>query len=85
MTCPNCVKNFSEVAIKRWLRRRTGNLRNCPTCRVVWTNFNVYVNIDLNDTGPMPELIAVCDEVDGLCSLLSMVGMNHNGLNHGLN
>ena len=65
MTCPNCVKNFSEIAIKRWLRRRTGNLRNCPTCRVVWTNFNVYVNVDLNhDSGPMPELINVCDEID---------------------
>ena len=45
MTCQSCIKNFSENAIKRWLRRRTGTLRNCPTCRVVWTNFDIYVNV----------------------------------------
>ena len=44
MTCTNCENNFLEPAIKQWLRQRTGNLRTCPTCREVWTNFDMYVN-----------------------------------------
>jgi len=44
MTCYSCNNNFLENAIKQWLRYRNGNLRTCPTCREVWTNFNVYIN-----------------------------------------
>ena len=44
MTCSNCENNYAEYAIKQWLRHRTGNLRTCPTCREIWTNFNVYIN-----------------------------------------
>ena len=44
MTCSNCENNYTENAIKQWLRQRTGNARTCPTCREVWTNFNVYIN-----------------------------------------
>jgi len=44
MTCYSCNNNFLENALKQWLRHRTGILRTCPTCREVWTNFNVYIN-----------------------------------------
>ena len=44
MSCVNCENNFVESALKQWLRPRTGNLRTCPTCREVWTNFDVYIN-----------------------------------------
>jgi hypothetical protein len=44
MTCSDCQHNFIETAIKQWLRQRVGNLRNCPTCREVWTNYTVYIN-----------------------------------------
>lgn len=44
MSCSNCQHNFMETAIKQWLRQRVGNLRNCPTCREVWTNYTVYIN-----------------------------------------
>jgi hypothetical protein len=44
MTCSNCENNYVEGAIKIWLSQRTGNLRTCPTCREVWTNFDVYIN-----------------------------------------
>ena len=48
MTCTNCENNYLEPAIKQWLRQRTGNLRTCPTCREVWTNFDIYINININ-------------------------------------
>ena len=44
MTCSNCNIHFLETALKRWLRQRSPSVRTCPTCREVWTNFNVYIN-----------------------------------------
>jgi hypothetical protein len=44
MTCSECHNHFMETAIKQWLRQRIGSLRNCPTCREVWTNYTVYIN-----------------------------------------
>ena len=44
MICDNCENIYLEQAIKQWLRQRTGNLRTCPTCREVWTNFDIYIN-----------------------------------------
>jgi len=44
MTCSSCSNNFKEASLKQWLRQRSGNLRTCPTCRNVWTNYNIYVN-----------------------------------------
>jgi len=44
MTCSNCQNHFIEGAIKQWLGQRAGSLRNCPTCREVWTNYTVYIN-----------------------------------------
>jgi len=44
MTCDACFHNFKELSIKQWLEQNTGSRRTCPTCRVVWTNYNVYVN-----------------------------------------
>jgi len=44
MTCDACFHNFKEQSIKQWLEQNTGSRRTCPTCRVVWTNYNVYVN-----------------------------------------
>jgi hypothetical protein len=46
MTCSECNNHFMETAIKQWLRQRVGSLRNCPTCREVWTNYTVYINRD---------------------------------------
>jgi hypothetical protein len=47
MTCTNCENNFLESAIKQWLRQHAGNSRTCPTCREVWTNFDIYINQNL--------------------------------------
>ena len=44
MKCSACNTNFNETAIKQWLQHRTGTRRTCPSCREVWTNFNIYVN-----------------------------------------
>ena len=44
MTCSNCQNHFIEGAIKQWLGQRSGSLRNCPTCRELWTNYTVYIN-----------------------------------------
>jgi hypothetical protein len=44
MTCDACFHNFKELSIKQWLEQNTGSRRTCPTCRVVWTNYNVYIN-----------------------------------------
>ena len=46
MTCSNCYNNFLESNIKQWLRRRTFNSRTCPTCREIWSNYNIYFNSD---------------------------------------
>ena len=44
MTCSSCSNNFNEPSIRQWLGQNVGNRRTCPTCREVWTNYNVYVN-----------------------------------------
>jgi hypothetical protein len=44
MMCALCNSNFNENAIRQWLQNRSGNRRTCPTCREVWTNYNVYIN-----------------------------------------
>ena len=44
MTCDGCLHNFKELSIKQWLEQNTGSRRTCPTCREVWTNYNIYVN-----------------------------------------
>jgi hypothetical protein len=44
MTCSLCFSNFNEIALKQWLRHRTGNRRSCPSCREPWTNYNIYIN-----------------------------------------
>ena len=40
MACRKCKNNFSEEALKTWLR----NKKNCPTCRSTWTNNKIYTN-----------------------------------------
>lgn len=49
MTCLNCNNNFLESNIKQWLRRRSGNSRTCPTCREIWTNYNIYFNVNVTE------------------------------------
>jgi hypothetical protein len=44
MTCSNCSNHFLETFLKRWLSPRSGSLRTCPTCREIWTNYNIYLN-----------------------------------------
>lgn len=46
MTCSNCSNHFLESTLKRWLRRRLGSSRTCPMCREIWTNYNVYFNVN---------------------------------------
>lgn len=46
MTCSNCHNNFLESNLKQWLRRRNFNIRTCPTCREIWTNYNIYFNVN---------------------------------------
>jgi hypothetical protein len=46
MTCSNCNNNFLESNLKQWLRRHSGSSRTCPTCREIWSNYNVYFNVN---------------------------------------
>ena len=46
MSCSNCRNHFLEHSLKRWLRRRLGSSRTCPMCREIWTNYNVYINVN---------------------------------------
>lgn len=46
MTCSNCNNSFLESNLKQWLRRRSSNIRTCPTCREIWTNYNIYFNVN---------------------------------------
>jgi hypothetical protein len=48
MSCHQCVNNFSEQALKRWLESRRPSQRTCPGCRVQWTNFEIYINSALD-------------------------------------
>ena len=40
MYCSQCLNNFNEQSIRRWLQDR----RTCPTCRGNWIDFNIYIN-----------------------------------------
>jgi hypothetical protein len=51
MSCHQCKNNFSETAIKQWLEGRRPVQRTCPLCRVPWSNFEIYVNVDINSEG----------------------------------
>jgi hypothetical protein len=51
MSCSQCNNNFSELAIKEWLESRRPVQRTCPLCRVPWSNFEIYVNVDINSEG----------------------------------
>lgn len=41
MSCSMCNNNFKENALKRWIESRS----TCPSCRVVWSDNHIYVNI----------------------------------------
>ena len=49
MCCSECSNNFDEASIKSWFRQRP-HRKKCPMCRVIWTDFNVYIN----DVEPEP-------------------------------
>jgi len=40
LSCHQCNNNFSETAIKKWIESK----KTCPTCRVNWNNFQIYIN-----------------------------------------
>jgi hypothetical protein len=40
LSCHQCKNNFSEIAIKKWIESK----KTCPTCRVNWNNFQIYIN-----------------------------------------
>ena len=43
MSCSQCNNNFDETSIKSWFRQTPYN-KKCPMCIVNWTEFNVYIN-----------------------------------------
>lgn len=47
MECTNCNKRFFELAIKQWLLMKTPDNKTCPTCRSIWTNYNIYINTSI--------------------------------------
>lgn len=40
LVCHQCNNNFSEVEIKKWIESK----QTCPTCRVDWNNYQIYIN-----------------------------------------
>ena len=40
MSCVECLHNFYEQSMRRWLTSR----RTCPSCRISWSDFNIYIN-----------------------------------------
>ncbi len=40
LSCHQCKNNFSEAAIIKWIESK----KTCPTCRVNWNNFQIYIN-----------------------------------------
>jgi hypothetical protein len=47
-TCGQCSHNFSHEALASCFEGSQTN-RSCPMCRSMWTNYNVYVNVPLNE------------------------------------
>lgn len=56
MSCHQCKNNFSETALKQWLEGRRLLQITCPLCRVQWTNFEIYVNGNIEEENT-PEAI----------------------------
>jgi hypothetical protein len=56
MSCVQCSNNYMEESIKNWFIHRPST-KNCPTCRTNWTDFNVYINGQMNE--PMNEDIII--------------------------
>lgn len=44
MCCSQCNNNFNDEALKQWLESKRPHQRTCPTCRVQWSNFEIYIN-----------------------------------------
>lgn len=44
MNCVTCNNNFNDNLIQEWFRVRPQRRRTCPMCRVIWTDFNIYIN-----------------------------------------
>jgi len=42
MSCRSCLNNFNSESLRTWLRDRT----TCPTCRIEWVDYNVYINLN---------------------------------------
>ena len=38
--CRQCKKNFDSSIIDSWIKTH----KNCPMCRVTWTDFTIYEN-----------------------------------------
>jgi len=49
MLCNNCSHCYNEYDIIQWFQTKyVQNVdRTCPTCRQVWSDFNVYINSNL--------------------------------------
>lgn len=43
MNCINCHNNFHETVLNQWLTLRLP-FSTCPTCRIVWSDFKIYIN-----------------------------------------
>jgi hypothetical protein len=51
MLCVNCKKCFNEYPIIQWFVKCNNNNNNnnnitCPTCRILWVDYNIYINND---------------------------------------
>ena len=46
MLCVDCLSCYNEYAIIEWFQSLNNSRRpkTCPTCREIWSNYNVYIN-----------------------------------------
>ena len=46
MLCSKCLNCYNENGLIEWFQRLNNNnqLRSCPTCREIWSDYNVYIN-----------------------------------------
>jgi hypothetical protein len=47
MLCDQCKNCYNEISLIQWFEHcnnNNGARITCPTCRSIWTNYNVYIN-----------------------------------------
>jgi hypothetical protein len=46
MSCNNCMNHFKKTDLMVWLSQNNHSRRTCPTCRIPWNNYAVYINTE---------------------------------------